>query len=171
MKSVSYTRTTRLIVALGFAMASGACFAQGDVPAPQAFAQKAALSNIFEIEAAKLALERGKDPSAKMFAADMIADHQQAGIALANAAGQEHVQLPAALDAEHSQKLEALKSSSDKDFDQAYLSTQVTAHEEAVSLFADYAKSSPSGALKSFAEKTLGTLRTHNVRIHGLTKE
>lgn len=142
-----------------------------DALTPQAFAQKAAISNVFEIEAAKLALARGKDPSAKTFAQDMVADHERAGIALERAAAQDEVTLPADLDTEHREKLKALESSADADFDQAYLSTQVSAHEEAVALFEKYTTESTDGALRSFAEKTLGTLRTHNVRIHGLTKE
>lgn len=168
-----FSRPVVIIAAmtLSFSIPPGICSAQGDIPTPQAFAQKAALSNTFEIEAAKLVLDRGRDPAAKTFAADMISDHERAGVALANAAGEEHVQLAAGLDDEHFQKLEALKSSSDKDFDQAYLSTQVSAHEDAVRLFENYAKNSPGGPLKSFAEKTLGTLRTHNVRVHGLTKD
>lgn len=163
--------TVTAIIAMGITILPGISLAQVDTPASQDFAEKAAVSNTFEIEAAKLVLDRGKDPAAKTFAADMISDHEQAGIALANAAGEEHVQLPAGLDDEHREKLEALKSSSDQDFDQAYLSTQISAHEEAVSLFEHYAKNSSGGPLKSFAEKTLGTLRTHTIRIHGLTKE
>lgn len=75
------------------------------------------------------------------------------------------------LDEQHRKQLDALKAASEKDFDQAYLSTQVLAHEEAVKLFDECAQSNNAGALKSFAEKTLGTLRAHSVRIHGLTKK
>ncbi|WP_426240323.1 DUF4142 domain-containing protein [Pararhizobium sp. DWP1-1-3] len=145
--------------------------AQQQALTPQAFAQKAAISNTFEIEAAKLVLQRGNDASAKTFAKDMIADHERAGLDLAQAAREEKFQLKAGLDDEHRQKLNALKASPDGDFDQAYLSTQVSAHESVVELFAEYAQQSPGGPLKSFAEKTLGTLRAHNVRIHGLAKE
>jgi putative membrane protein len=138
---------------------------------PQIVVEKAAVSNAFEIEAAKLALERANDPSVKTFARDMVTDHEQAGQALAKAAEEENIEIPQTLDAEHRSKLNALKGSAEKDFDQAYLSTQVLAHEEAVALFDNYAQTSSGGPLKSFAEKTLGTLRAHNVRIHGLTKQ
>ena len=140
-----------------------------DANAPEIFARKAAVSNMFEIEAAKLAVEKGRDDKAKEFARDMISDHGKATGELMKAADSQKVTLPTALDPEHQKKLDALKAASTTDFDQAYLSTQVSAHEEAVVLFDGYAKNGAAGALKSFAETTLGTLRTHNVRIHGLT--
>jgi len=140
-----------------------------DENVPEVFAQKAAVSNMFEIEAAKIAVEKGRDETAKAFARDMISDHGKAAGELLKAADSQKITLPTALDVEHQKKLDALKAASTTDFDQAYLSTQVSAHEEAVILFDGYAKKGAAGALKSFAETTLGTLRTHNVRIHGLT--
>lgn len=138
---------------------------------PQKFVERAAFSNAFEIEAAKLALEKAHDVAAKTFAQDMFVDHGKAGTALANAAAKENVQVRSGMDDKGREKIDALKASSEKDFDQAYLATQVSAHEEAVALFDEFTKASSGGALKTFAETTLGTLRAHNVRIHGLTKD
>lgn len=45
----------------------------------EAFAQAAALANMFEIEAAKLAIERDKDEPAEQFARDMVLDHTKVG--------------------------------------------------------------------------------------------
>ncbi|WP_438753700.1 DUF4142 domain-containing protein [Pararhizobium sp. O133] len=64
-----------------------------------------------------------------------------------------------------------MQSATETDFDQAYLSTQITAHEDAVALFDAFAKSGNAGALKTFAQRTLGTLRMHNVRVHDMTDE
>ena len=144
---------------------------QDGVLSAQVFAERAAASNTFEIEAARVALEKAKDEEARTFAKDMISDHEKAGLALAMAAKEENIQFDEVLDEQHRKQLDALKAAPDKDFDQAYLSTQVLAHEEVVKLFNEYAQSSNAGALKAFAEKSLGTLRAHNVRIHGLTKK
>jgi putative membrane protein len=149
------------------ALASMPAGAQQD--AKQVFVQKATFSNLFEIEAAKLTIERGKDDSAKQFARDMVMDHTKAQADLASAAAKENIRLPTGLDDEGSKKLAALKSAPDSDFDQAYLSTQVAAHEEAVSLFAAFAKNGPDGPIKNFAASTIGTLRTHTIKAHGLT--
>jgi putative membrane protein len=128
----------------------------------------AAVDNLFEIEAAKLAQQRALNNDTKAFAADMIRDHTPAGDSLAAAAKSESVDIPAKLDDEHQKKLDALKVVPAGDFDQAYLSTQVTAHEEALTLFQSYAKNGPDGALRNSANAILPTLKMHNVRVRGL---
>ncbi|MCV9966812.1 DUF4142 domain-containing protein [Pararhizobium sp. BT-229] len=132
------------------------------------FAQKAAMSNTFEIEAARLAFDRSKYGSVKAFAKDMIADHGVAALELAQATADELIPLPAGLDEEYQQKLRALKRTSDADFDQAYLSTQLVVHEGAVALFQNYLKEGDDGPLKTFADSALGMLRDHNGRIQAL---
>jgi putative membrane protein len=139
--------------------------------AAQKFAQDAAMSNRFEVEAAKIALDVGRDQSAKDFAQDMLDDHSRSLAELEKAAEAEKVSLPTEQDAGTKEKLQALRDASANDFDQAYLSTQVAAHEDAVHLYDTYAKGGPEGALKNYASRTVGTLRTHNVRIHGLTHQ
>jgi putative membrane protein len=135
----------------------------------QEFAQQAARSNSFEIQAAMLAIERGKDEPAKQFARDMVRDHTKAQADLESAAKNEGMRINPELGDENMKKLAALKAASDVDFDQAYLSTQITAHEDAVALFTAFAKDGPNGPIKNFATSTIGTLRTHTIRIHGLT--
>ncbi|WP_276121927.1 DUF4142 domain-containing protein [Pararhizobium qamdonense] len=170
MNQIFSKLTVTAIIAMDITILPGISLAHGDTPAPQGFAEKAAISHTFEIEAAKLVLDRGKDPAAKSFAADMISDHEQAGVGWQTLQAKSMCSFQRA-STTNTVESEALKSSSDQDFDRAYLSTQISAHEEAVSLFEHYAKNSSGGPLKSLAEKTLGTLRTHTVRIHGLTKE
>ncbi|MGZ2432981.1 putative membrane protein [Rhizobium redzepovicii] len=135
------------------------------------FASKAAMSNLFEMEAAKIEIASGKADDAIQFAQDMIKDHGKAGPALNDAAKQDGIELPAALDAEYTAKLTALRQSDAANLDQAYLSTQVTAHEEAVTLFESYSKQGPDGQLKRTAAKILPDLRMHLTRIRGLTSK
>jgi putative membrane protein len=135
------------------------------------FAAKAAMSNMFEIEAAKIEIASGKADDAKQFAHDMIRDHGKAGPVLNDAAKQDGIEPPADLNAEYSAKLGALRQSDAANLDQAYLSTQVTAHEEAVNLFDSYSKQGPDGQLKRTAAKILPDLRMHLTRIRGLTSK
>ncbi len=135
------------------------------------FAAKAAMSNMFEIEAANIEVASGKADDAKQFAHDMIRDHGKAGSALSDAAQKDGIELPAALDAEFTSKLAALRQSDAADLDQAYLSTQVAAHEQAVNLFESYSKQGPDGQLKRTAAKILPDLRMHLTRIRGLTSK
>ncbi|MBY3278175.1 DUF4142 domain-containing protein [Rhizobium laguerreae] len=135
------------------------------------FAARAAMSNMFELKAAEIEVSKGAAEDAKQFAGDMLKDHGRAGPILADAAKEDGVQLPAGLDDEHRKKLEALQQSDPQNLDQAYLSTQVTAHQEAVALFSDYSKNGPDGALKRASQKILPDLRMHLTRIEGLTSK
>ena len=129
---------------------------------PQQFADKATVSNTFEIESSRLALERATGEEAKAFAQHMIDDHTKAGEEMKAAAdAQGNVTIPAALDAEHQAKVDQLKGLSGEQFDQEYLTMQLAAHEEAVALFDDYSKNGAEGELKAFAQKTLPTLQSH----------
>ncbi|MBB3660857.1 putative membrane protein [Rhizobium sp. BK650] len=135
------------------------------------FATKAALSNLFEIEVANIELSKGKAADAKEFARDMLRDHERAGPLLAEAAKQDGIPIPAELDSEQRQKVEALQTSDPENLDQAYLSTQVTAHQQAVALFDEFVKQGPDGQLKKTAAKILPDLHMHLTRIQALASK
>lgn len=129
---------------------------------PQQFAEKATISNMFEIESSKVALEKTTGEEAKAFAQHMIDDHTKAGEEMKAAAdAQGNITLPTALDAEHESKVDQLKGLSGEQFDGEYLSMQLAAHEDAVALFDGYSKNGTEGELKAFAQKTLPTLQSH----------
>ncbi|MGO4484225.1 DUF4142 domain-containing protein [Rhizobium pisi] len=132
---------------------------------------RAAMSNMFEIEAAKIEIASGKANDAKQFAHDMIRDHGKAGSVLSDAAQKDGIELPAALDVGFTSKLAAFRRSSAANLDQAYLPTQVTAHEQAVNLFESHSKQGSDGKLKRTAAKILPGLRMHLTRIRGLTSK
>lgn len=161
---------TGILTALVVACTPFAVVAQ-ESPSPQDFAREAAISNAFEIQAAELAAKQGKDANAIAFAKDMLRDHGRASAELAEAAKADGISLPTEVDERRKKQLEALRTARDADFDQAYLSAQMTAHEEAVALFDVFAKSGNAGALKTFAQRTIGTLRMHNIRVHDLTDQ
>jgi putative membrane protein len=161
-------RTFVTLAALTLAFAADA---QTDKARQQDFATRAATANMFEMEAANVEMQRGNAADAKGFANDMLTDHGQAGPLLEGAAKKEGVTLPAMLDDEHKKKIEALQHTDASDTDQAYLSTQLTAHQEAVDLFVQYSKQGPDGDLKNVANNLIPTLRAHLVRVQGLTSK
>jgi putative membrane protein len=128
---------------------------------PQGFASKAAVSNMFEIQASQLALTVSTTPAVKIFAQKMIDDHTKAGQQMQRAAQTENVSVPTALDGPTSQQLAQLKGLSGQQFDQAYIPIQLQAHKDAVALFQTYSTSGQTGALKDFAGETLPTLQMH----------
>jgi putative membrane protein len=57
-------------------------FSQTKAPSAQEFATKVAISDMMEIEAAKLALRKGPDVDTKPFAERMVKDHEHTSMEL-----------------------------------------------------------------------------------------
>lgn len=131
------------------------------------FVTKAAIAGTFEIESSKMALEKSADADVKIFAKQMIEDHSTASAKLKKTAATAtpDVKLPTTLDASHQSTLDKLKATADGNFDDAYIDAQEDAHDDAVSLFSDYAKNGDNAALKQFAADTLPTLKQHKDHI------
>lgn len=65
--------------------------------------------------------------------------------------------------------LDTLRGLSGKEFDSRYHSQQVSAHNDAVSLFQSFAKCGNNSALKDWAGKTEPALEPHLQRAQGKT--
>jgi putative membrane protein len=126
-----------------------------------AFVSNASQSDMYEIEAAKTAQARTKNPDIKAFAKMMVADHtatMKAMGPLATAAGQ----TPAdKLDQRRQGFIDNLKTASDADFDKTYVDQQVAAHKEALDLMTGYAKDGSDAGLKDGAAKTAPKVQMH----------
>ncbi|WP_398472734.1 DUF4142 domain-containing protein [Tardiphaga sp.] len=143
----------------------------GIAPSTADFVKEAALSDLIEIQTAKLAQERG-DADAKAFAAQMITDHTKTSTELkALVAGGVKAEIPAALDEAHQKKVDKLKDAKQEDFTADYASMQVSAHKDAVSLFERYAKGGEDEKLKDWAGKTLPHLQHHLEMAQNLNKK
>lgn len=120
-------------------------------------------SNAFEIESSKLAEQKAKDGDVKEFAVAMIKDHTMAADELKTAAKLDDA--PAKLSPKHAAMLDLLKGASEQDFQPLYIEMQTTAHMEAVTLFATYAKGGDDEPVKAFATKTLPKLEMHKMHV------
>ncbi|SMF87385.1 putative membrane protein [Azospirillum oryzae] len=125
------------------------------------FANKAAISDMFEIQAGKLAQDQAKDQKVKQFGSHMVSDHTKTSDAMKEMAQKKSMALPTKLDSEHQQKLDKLRGMKGEQFDSAYMQGQVDAHQTAVSLFREEAQNGKDADLKRFAEQTLPTLEQH----------
>lgn len=149
---------------------TGVNSALGIAPTTADFVKEAALSDLTEIETAKLAQERG-DADAKAYAAQMITDHTKTSTELkALVSGGVKAEIPAALDDAHQKKVDKLKDAKQEDFTADYASMQVSAHKDAVSLFERYAKGGEDAKLKDWAGKTLPHLQHHLEMAQNLNK-
>jgi putative membrane protein len=138
-------------------------------PSPDAFVNTAAVSNMFEIETSKAALERATSPDVKTFAQQMIDDHTKASNDLKEAASKAGVgAIPEDLDAKHKSMLQALDKKKGAEFDRSYVQEQRQAHDQAVKLFSTYASNGTQADLKSFAATTLPTLQMHQQHVREL---
>ena len=130
-------------------------------PRTEDFVKEAAISDMLEIGAAKIAEQKG-DVQEKTFAEEMITDHSKTTSELRNmVSGDLATALPTGLDDASQKKLDKLKVTKPEDFASEYDPMQVSAHKDAVSLFERYAKGGDNAKLKHWAGKTLPTLQHH----------
>jgi len=138
--------------------------AELEASGPEEFAQMAAISNLFEIESSRLALEKSQLDEVRQFAQRMIEDHTKASEELQIAADADGVtDVPQTLDARHQALMSELEQAAANEFDSHYIEIQGTAHLETVTLFESY--STQEGALADFAEKSLPTLQAHRTMV------
>ena len=166
-------KRTFAIFALTTVFLSTAAFAQstaektgvnstlGIAPKTEDFIKEAAMSDMLEIDAAKIAEQKG-NATEKTFAAQMITDHTKTSTELkAMVSGDMKAAIPTALDDSSQKKLDKLNKTKPEDFASEYDPMQVSAHKDAVSLFERYAKGGDDPKLKDWAGKTLPTLQHH----------
>lgn len=137
---------------------------------PQQFALTAASANKFEIIEGELALAQASDPKLKEFARMMVKDHTVALQELQAAAKSANIVLPpdVELDATHQAKINAIRNRKGAEFDQAYRTDQVQAHQQTIAILDTYATVGSSSALKAWAAKALPVVRKHSEHLQAL---
>jgi putative membrane protein len=127
------------------------------------FVQKAAMSDMYEVQAGKLAAEKGQSDVVKQFGQQMVDAHTKTTEELTGIVKSKNIKvdLPTKLDAKHQKLIDDLNSASPQDFDKTYAKQQVDGHQEAVHLFKKYAAKGDDADVKQFAEKTLPTIEHH----------
>ena len=118
---------------------------------------------MYEVEAGKIATQKGQTAPVKGFAEMMVDAHSKTTEELKGIIASEkiNVDLPTKLDAKHQKLIDDLNAASSADFDSTYAKQQVDGHQEAVDLFDSYAKKGNNAALKAFAQKTLPVIQQH----------
>src|SRR3954453_2592212 len=162
-----------LAVTVAVALTSSAALAQsvgektggnsvlGIAPKTEDFHKEAAMSDMLEIETAKVAQQKG-NADEKKFAEQMITDHTRTSSELKSmASGEMAAAIPSSLDDLSQKKLQKLKDAKPEDFAGEYDPMQVSAHKDAVSLFERYAKGGEDSKLKDWGGKTLLSLQHH----------
>jgi len=127
------------------------------------FVAKAAASDMFEIEAARVARKRGAAPDVKRFASDMLDAHNRSTAALKKAIADSGAAItpPAVLPDALQGKLDDLNKADAKDFDKTYMEGQVDAHQAALDLMQRYAQDGDVPQIKAFAAATAPVVQKH----------
>ena len=129
----------------------------------QAFANAAASSDRFEIESSRMAATSAQSASAKSFARQMITAHTATTAKLKSTlAGMSPAITPDdTLNAEQQAMLDGLKGKTGADFDSAYASAQVSAHQKTLDALNAYASGGDNAKLQDLAKSTIPTVTAH----------
>lgn len=166
MKTLSATFAVFLISSAAFAQSTaettGINSALNIPPKTEDFVKEVSMSDIFEIESSKLAVQKGS-AATKAFAQQMIDAHEKTTNELKGLIDTGKVKAHVATGMSDAQKksFDELKDLSGKEFDDAYQDDQEDAHEDAVDVFKRYASEGDNADLKAWAAKTLPALEHH----------
>ena len=132
-------------------------------PTTPDFVAKAAMSDIYEVQAGKVAADKAQSDVVKQFGQQMVDAHTKTTDELMGIVKSKNIKVdvPTKLDSEHQKLIDDLNSASAKDFDKTYASQQVDAHQNAVKLFKKYAEDGDDPDVKQFAAKTLPAIEHH----------
>jgi putative membrane protein len=130
-------------------------------PSTPSFVQQAATSDMYEVEAGKIAADRGKSDEVKQFGQHMVEAHTHSTADLKGVIQAENIKvdLPGTLDQKHRLMIDDLMAA--HDFDRTYARQQIKAHEAAVEFFSEYAEKGDDAVVKAFAAKMLPEIKQH----------
>jgi len=167
MSTYLINRVRPTLAALGSAcalMLTGLAVGQTTMKLPavdHAFATKAAMGGLAEVQAGQMAQQMGASDQVKQFGSHMVEDHSKANDELKQIAQSKGLELPTQPDGKSLAKIESMKKMTPAKFDRAYIDDMVADHKKDISDFEKEVKSGKDPELKAFATKTLPTLRAH----------
>ena len=132
-----------------------------EAQAAPAYANAAAIADMYEIEAANIAWERSASEDVKAFAKMLIADHTATSAKLKVLVDQADGSLSSSLDDEHKAMIAALNDADDAVFNKVFLDQQVAAHEKALKLHTAFAEKGDREEFRAFAGDTAKAVEAH----------
>lgn len=125
------------------------------------FVNEASVNGIAEVEAAKLALQQAKSDQVKTFAQQVIDGHMASNKDLAAIAKKKNLKIADEAELWRRAKLSMLvKQGDNESFDEAYIKSQVKAHQDEIELF-NKAAVSRDVELAGFATENIPKLQHH----------
>ena len=127
------------------------------------FVTALATSDMYELEAAKIAASKSSNAKVKDLAAMITKDHTASTAKLKSLAPTEAADttLPTALDERHKGLIDNLNAASATDFDKVWLTQQVAAHNEALTLLNGFKDHSETPGLAGLAGEIIPKVTMH----------
>jgi putative membrane protein len=127
------------------------------------FATAAATSDLYEVAAGQIAVQRAQSQAVKDFAQKMVDAHSETTAKLKSlvADNKINITLPTHVDHRRQVMLDDLRGAKSQDFDHRYIEQQLAAHKEADILMRGYAKDGDNAAIKEFAATTDRAVKMH----------
>lgn len=123
---------------------------------------------MYEVTASKVAAEKAARQDITDIGSTEVHDHQLVGAKLRGIASSAGVNLPTALNADFSGRVERLRSMSGKAFDNYYLQEMDAIHQADGAAFAKEAEGGTNPDLRAFAAETVLIVKRHLGSIHAL---
>jgi putative membrane protein len=121
-------------------------------------------ANLAERQLANIATQRAANQNVRAFARRMVDDHSAANDELTKLEAQKGVALPTALDPGHQELRQRLVKLSGSAFDRTFMDAMVTDHNDTVGTLDRLVRTAQDAAVRSYAEKTLETIRQHQAQ-------
>ena len=135
------------------------------------FIAHAASAGMMEVEAGKLAQERGQSAAVKQFGQMLEQDHTQANNELIQLATSKGVEVPRQMDKEHQAKLDKLRKAKADEFDRMFIEQVGRAdHRKDIADFERAVRESNDADVRGFAQKTLPVLKKHHEQAQQLAQ-
>ena len=144
------------------------------VPASgQEYATMASASDLYEIESARLAMEKSENSGIDELAQMIVTDHEKSTADLMTAAQQAQppITVTPEMNAEQQANMEALRAADAATFDSTYLQQQVMAHQKALDMVRGYAQSGEVPSLQQHASTVAGPIQQHLDRARQLLEQ
>jgi putative membrane protein len=135
------------------------------------FAMRASMANYAEIGAGQLASTKALAPGVMDYGEMMVTDHTDALADLRDITDDLNLYAPDSLDAAHVTLMAELDGFSGREFDSAYIHSQVMDHQNAIQLFQNLVNNGNNSRLRNYASSMLPHLNLHFQKADSIANE
>jgi putative membrane protein len=128
-----------------------------------AYVPNAAMADMYEIQAADMAIARSQNAQVKEMAQMIKTDHTAAAAAMKGMVPQAApgIEVPTALDQRRQGMIDNLRDAQGADFDRTYVAQQVAAHQEALTLHRGFSDNTDAPQLAAHARMVVPKIEAH----------